>query len=72
MLSVVQVRDVVSTHLPDAVIAAVIFTLFNIYTDEVAGPFTIILDFLLHVLAIFLGFVVITAIWNSVFGSEAT
>ncbi len=62
----------ISTHLPDAVIAAVIFTLFNIYTDEIAGPFTIILDFLLHVVAIVLGFVVINAVWNNVFGSEAT
>ncbi|QHS16167.1 hypothetical protein GWK26_02810 [haloarchaeon 3A1-DGR] len=67
-----QGRDVISTHLPDAVIAAVIFTLFNIYTDEIAGPFTIILDFLLHVVAIVLGFVVINAVWNNVFGSEAT
>ncbi|SEH67086.1 hypothetical protein SAMN05192561_12713 [Halopenitus malekzadehii] len=67
-----QVREILSTHLPDAVIAAVIFTIFNIYTDEVVGPFSIILDFLLHVVAIFLGFIVINAIWNSVFGSEAT
>jgi hypothetical protein len=62
----------VSTHLPNAVVAATIFTLYNTYTDNISDPVTIALEFFSYVTVIFIGFVVITPILNKAFGSVTT
>jgi hypothetical protein len=62
----------VSAHLPNAVIAATIFTLYNTYTGDIADPVTIGVEYLTYVAVIFIGFVVITPILNKAFGSVTT
>jgi hypothetical protein len=62
----------VSTHLPNAVVAATIFTLYNTYTDNISDLATIALEFFSYVTVIFIGFVVITPILNKAFGSVTT
>ncbi len=42
------------------------------HTGDIAGPFTIGSEFLSYVIAIFIGFVIITPILNKVFGSSTT
>jgi len=63
-------RALLSAHLSDAVVASVIFTLYNVYTRDAIGPLAIGIDFLSYVVAIFVGFVVIDTLWDSVFGSD--
>ena len=67
-----ELRKLVSAHLPNAVVAAIIFTLYNTYTGDIADPATIGIEFISYVIAIFIGFVVITPILNKVFGSITT
>jgi hypothetical protein len=62
----------VSTHLPNAVVAATIFTLYNTYTGNISDLATILLEFFSYVTVIFIGFVVITPILNKAFGSVTT
>ena len=62
----------VSAHLPNAVIAATIFTLYNTYTGDIADPVTIGVEYLTYVAVIFIGFVVITPILNKAFGRVTT
>jgi len=62
----------VCAHLPNAVVAATIFTLYNTYTDDIADPVTIGIEFFSYVTVIFIGFVVITPILNKAFGSVTT
>ncbi|WP_080505945.1 hypothetical protein [Halorubrum distributum] len=62
----------VSTHLPNAVIAATIFTLYNTYTGDIADPVTIGVEYLTYVAVMFIGFVVITPILNKAFGRVTT
>jgi hypothetical protein len=64
-----EFRELVSDHLPNAVVAAIIFTLYNTYTGDIADPVTIMMEFISYVIAIFIGLVVITPILNDVFGS---
>lgn len=64
--------DLASAHPQDAVVAAVIFALYNIYTGSIAAPVTIDIDFILNVVAIFLGCVVIVTVLDKVFGSSVT
>ena len=59
----------VSAHLPNAVAAAIIFTVYNTYTGDIANPVSIGIEFISYVIAIFIGFVVITPILNKVFDS---
>ncbi|PHQ39068.1 hypothetical protein DJ69_08075 [Halorubrum persicum] len=67
-----QFGNLVSAHLPNAVVAATIFTLYNIYTGDVADPVTIGVEYLTYVTVIFIGFVVITPVLNKTFGSGST
>jgi hypothetical protein len=53
-----SLHDLVTTHLPKAVIASVIILLFNIYTGETTVPVRIGTEFILYILAIFIGFVI--------------
>ena len=64
-----ELRELVSAHLQNAVVAAIIFTLYNTYTGHIADPVTIGVEFVSYVIAIFIGFVVITPILNKVFGT---
>jgi len=64
-----ELRELVSAHLQNAVVAAIIFTLYNTYTGDIADPVTIAVKFITYVIAIFIGFVVITPILNKVFSS---
>ncbi|WP_162224433.1 hypothetical protein [Halorussus amylolyticus] len=60
-------RELVSAHLPNAVVAAIIFALYDIYTGDIADPLAIGVDFILYLVAIFVGFVVITPILDRLF-----
>jgi len=66
------VRELVSAHLPNAVLAAIIYTLYNIYTGDIAGPLAIGIDFISYAVAILIGFIVITPILDRAFDSSAT
>ncbi len=67
-----ELRELISAHLPNAVVAAVIFTLYNISIDGIADPLTIALNSISYVITIFLGFVIITPILDRAFGSNTT
>ncbi|MFC6875471.1 hypothetical protein [Halobellus marinus] len=67
-----ELRKLVSAHLPNAVVAAIIFTVYNTYTGDIANPVSIGVEFISYVIAIFIGFVVITPILNKVFDSITT
>ena len=67
-----ELRESVSAHLPNAVVAAIILTLYNTYTGDIADPVTIGIEFVSYVIAIFIGFAVITPMLNKVFGSVTT
>ena len=67
-----QLRKLVSAHLPNAVVAAIIFTLYNTYTSDIADPVSIGIEFVSYVIAIFIGFVVITPILNKISDSVTT
>lgn len=55
-------RGLVATHLPKAAIASTIISLFNVYTEGMTTPIRLGTEFLLYTLAIFVGFVVFSAI----------
>ncbi|OYR59332.1 hypothetical protein [Halorubrum halodurans] len=67
-----NLRTLIHDHLPNAVVAAVIFTLYNAYTGGIADPVTIGVEFIAYVIAIFIGFVVITPILDEAFSSVTT
>lgn len=67
-----ELRRLASAHLPGAVVAAIIFTVYNNYTSDVGDPLAISIDFVLYFVVIFIGFVVITPILDRVFGSDTT
>lgn len=67
-----QFGKLVSAHLPNAVVAATIFSLYNIYIGDIDDPVTIGVEYLTYVTVIFFGFVVITPILNKAFGSVST
>lgn len=62
-----EIRELVSTHLPMAVVASIAITLFNIYTGEITTLTPLVTDFLLHAFAIFVGFVVFDIVWYKLF-----
>ena len=67
-----QLRKLVSDHLPNAVVAAAMFALYNAYTGGIADPVTIGVEFISYVIAIFIGFVVISLILDKKFDSITT
>ena len=67
-----ELRELISAHLPNAVVAAIIFTLYNTYTGDIADPVKIGIEFIFYVTVIFIGFVVITPILNKAFSSVTT
>ncbi|AOP12797.1 hypothetical protein [Haloferax volcanii] len=62
-----ELRKLVSDYLPNAVVAATIFTIYNTYTGDTADPVTIGVEFIFSIIAIFIGFIVITPILNKTF-----
>jgi len=67
-----EIRDLVSTHLPMAVVASVVIALFNIYTGEISSMAHLVIDVLLHILTIFVAFVVFDTIWYKLFTESGT
>jgi len=67
-----ELRESVSAHLSNAVVAAIIFTLYNTYTGDTADPVTVGIEFVSYVIALFIGFAVITPLLNKVLGSVTT
>jgi len=64
-----ELRKLVSDYLPSAVVAATIFTIYNTYAGDIADPVTIGVEFVFYIIAIFIGFIVITPILNKAFDS---
>jgi len=64
-----KLRKLVHDHLPNAAVVAAIFTLYNAYTGGIDGPVTIGVEFITYVIAIFIGFIVITPVLNKAFSS---
>ena len=62
-----QLRKSVSDYLPKAVVASTIFTLYNTYTGDITNLVTIGVEFVSYVIAIFLGFLIITPVLEKVF-----
>jgi hypothetical protein len=67
-----QLRKLVHDYLLNAVVAAAIFTLYNAYTGGIDDSVTIGVEFISYVIAIFIGFIVITPILNKAFSSVTT
>lgn len=67
-----KLRKLVHDYLPNAVVAAAIFTLYNAYTGGIDDPVVIGVEFISYVIAIFIGFIVITPILNKAFSSLTT
>ena len=67
-----ELRTSVSEHLPNAVVAAAIFTLYNAYTAGISDPVTIGFEFISYAIALFIGFMVITPILDKAFDSVTT
>lgn len=63
-------RRVVATHLPLATVAALIIVLLDAYTGELTGTISLLSAFLLHLVAIFVGFVVVDVGWRAAFGQR--
>lgn len=59
-----EIRDLIGTHLPKAVIASLLILLFDIYTEGMTAPMRLGTQFLLYTLAIFVGFVVFSVVWD--------
>ena len=59
-----DLRNSISTQLPKAVIASTIISLFNMYTEGMNSLVRFGTEFFFYTLAIFLGFVVFSAIWE--------
>ncbi|SFS54557.1 hypothetical protein SAMN04488556_1441 [Halostagnicola kamekurae] len=57
-----ELRDLVVTHLLKAVGASAIILLFNIYTEGMTTPIRLGTEFLLPILAIFVGFIVFSSV----------
>lgn len=64
-----DVQQWIATHLPMAVVASVVIALFELYSGAPA-PVVFLTEFVLHVVAIFAGFVVTDVAWNYAFGDE--
>jgi hypothetical protein len=67
-----NVYDVVSTQFPRAVVAAVVIALLNLYTGEITALQPFLSDFILSVVALFIGFVVVDVVWNKTFNETET
>ncbi len=59
-------RSLVTTHLPKAAIASAVILAFNAYTEGMATPVRLGIEFLLYSTAIFIGFVVFDIISDSI------
>jgi len=67
MFSLDRIRTAISSHLPVAVLASVLIALVDIYTGEISALLPHFTSFLLHIGAIFIGFVIIDVLWNREF-----
>jgi hypothetical protein len=63
-VSGMDLHQPVSTQLPKAVIASIVITLFNIYTDGMTSLVRLSTEFFLYTFAIFVGFVVFSALFD--------
>jgi hypothetical protein len=63
-VSGMDLHESVSTQLPKAVIASIVITLFNIYTDGMTSLVRLSTEFFLYTLAIFVGFVVFSVTFD--------
>jgi hypothetical protein len=64
--------DLVSTHLPMAVVASIIIVIINVYSGETTTPIVIASEFLLHLLAIFVGFALVDGAWEAIFNERGS
>lgn len=62
-----RVRGLIFTHLPVAVVASVVIALFNLFTGENTTLIPLTIEFLVHVVAIFLSIVAFDLVWQKVF-----
>ena len=67
---VMNIRSLVATHLPKAVIASAIIMAFNAYREGVETSVRLGTEFLLYTLAMFVGFVVVDVVLDSVFDDK--
>lgn len=68
-LDAMDVRNTVSRHLPTAILATVAILLVNLYFGTLTPMWSLVTEFVLHVVAIFVGFVVVDAAWDRAFGA---
>jgi len=62
-----EIRELVSAHLPMAVVGSIAIAIFNLYTGEITTLTPLVTDFLLNTFAIFVAFVVFDAAWYKMF-----
>ena len=59
-----NLRTLIANHLPKAVVASTILLVFNIFIEGTSVPIRLGTEFLLYTIAIFVGFVVFSLIWD--------
>lgn len=59
-------RSLVTTHLPKAAVASAVILAFNAYTEGMATPVRVGIEFLLYTIAIFVGFVAFDIVLDSI------
>mgnify|MGYP006304606481 CR=1 FL=1 len=64
-----RIRTAISSHLPAAVLASVLIALADSYTGEISALLPLFASFLLHIVAIILGFVIIDVLWHRAFNN---
>lgn len=63
-----DIRSLVTTNLLKAAIASVVIFAFNTYTEGMMTPVRLGTEFLLYTIAIFIGFVVVGVVLDSISG----
>ena len=61
-----DIRSLVTTNLPKAAIASAAILAFNTYTEGMTTPVRLGTEFLLYTIAIFIGFVVVGVVLDSI------
>jgi hypothetical protein len=61
------VRDLLASHLPMAVVAGVVLAAVDL-AGGASDPTALLAEFLLHVVAVFVGFVAVDALWTAAVG----
>lgn len=64
-----EVSDAVDQQLPSAVVASIVISFYNLVVGDPTA-LTLLTDFVLYVVAIFVGLVSVDILWNTLFSEN--